>query len=58
MFAKFPLGHIRVCALCFESFCLAKCEQKLDGIIELSIWEDAGTFKAKYAVNPENLNCP
>ena len=35
-------------------FCLAKYAQ--DGNIELSTWEDSGTFKAKFAVNTETFN--
>jgi len=39
------------------SFFLAKYARDLDVIIELSTWEDAGTFKAKYALNAENFKC-
>jgi len=31
--------------------------EDLDVNIELSTWEDAGTFKTKYAVNAENFIC-
>ena len=44
---KLPCGRIWVWAPGIEIFFLVIYEQDLDVNIELSTWEDAGTFKAK-----------
>ena len=51
MFVQFPYGHI--CFLFGEICTKFRCVP----YIELSTWENAGTFKAKYAVNAENFQC-
>ena len=46
------------CVLCaLKHFCLAKYEPDLVVNIELSTWKHAGTFQAKYVINPENWIC-
>ena len=44
------------CVLCgLKVVCLAKYTQDVN--IELSTWEDEGTFKAKCAVNAKTFKC-
>jgi len=48
---------VYICTKCFERFRFAKYAHDLDVNIELSNWEDSGTFKNKYGVNAENCQC-